>query len=72
MQHKDYTAKVEFDDSVKTFHGRVVGIKDVVTFEGSTVKKLEAEFRASVDTYLDFCAAHDQFGWPNHSCPSST
>lgn len=58
MQHKGYAAKVEFDDSVKTFHGRVVGIKDVVTFEASTVKKLEAEFRASVNTYLDFCTAH--------------
>jgi len=57
MIYKGYSAKVEYDDSVKVFHGHVIGLKDVVTFEGSTVKELEKEFRTSVDTYLDFCAA---------------
>ncbi len=55
MHYKGYTAKVDYDDTVKTFHGRVLGIKDVVTFEGATVKELEKEFYVSVDTYLDFC-----------------
>ncbi|HPO16053.1 MAG TPA: type II toxin-antitoxin system HicB family antitoxin [Candidatus Hydrogenedentes bacterium] len=55
MQYKGYMAKVEYDDTVKTFLGRVLGIKDVVTFEGTTVKELEKEFHASVDVYLEFC-----------------
>jgi len=55
MQYKGYLAKVEYDDTVKAFHGRVIGIKDVVTFEGASVKVLEKEFHASVDTYIDFC-----------------
>ncbi len=53
MQYKGYMAKVEYDDTVKVFHGRVLGLRDVVTFEGSTVKELEKEFRASVDVYLE-------------------
>jgi predicted HicB family RNase H-like nuclease len=55
MQYKGYVAKVEYDDSVKAFHGRILGINDMVTFEGTTVKELEKEFHVSVEVYLDFC-----------------
>jgi len=34
MEHKGYTAKVEFDDTAALFHGEVIGIKDVVPFQG--------------------------------------
>lgn len=41
------------------YHGRVDRIRDVITFESSTLTGLEREFRTSVDTYLDFCAEKD-------------
>ena len=56
MEYKGYTALVEYDDSARAFHGRLLGIRDVVNFEADTVDDLEAEFRASVDDYLEFCA----------------
>ena len=32
MEYKSYIGKVEFDPDARTFHGEVVGIRDVVTF----------------------------------------
>jgi predicted HicB family RNase H-like nuclease len=56
MQYKGYIGKVEYDDEAEIFHGDVVNIRDVVTFQGKTVQELKKAFRDSVDVYLDFCA----------------
>lgn len=56
MQHKGYFGKVEFDDDAGLFHGEVVGLRDVVTFQGKSVAELRKAFRESVDDYLEFCA----------------
>ena len=55
MEYKGYFAKVEFDDD-STFHGEVINLRDVITFEGETVGELKKAFQDSVDDYLDFCA----------------
>ena len=34
----------------------MIGLQDVVTFQGTSVDQLEKEFRVSVDEYLRFCA----------------
>lgn len=56
MSYKGYAAQVEFDPEDKVLHGRVIGIRDVVTFEADSAAKVEKAFRASVDDYLAFCA----------------
>ena len=53
--YKGYQAHVEFDGSIDAFVGRVVGLKDEVTFQATSVRSLEKEFHTSVDTYLEFC-----------------
>jgi predicted HicB family RNase H-like nuclease len=55
MSHRGYTGSVEYDSQDRIFHGRVTGITDVVTFQGTSVEELEASFRSSVDIYLDLC-----------------
>jgi predicted HicB family RNase H-like nuclease len=55
MEYKGYVGEVEFDDEAKILHGEVIGIRDVVTFEGESVAEIEQAFRDSVDDYLDFC-----------------
>ena len=55
MEFKGYAAKVEFDDVAELFHGEVIGIKDVVTFQGRTPKELKKAFQESVEDYLSFC-----------------
>ncbi len=37
------------------FHGEVINLRDVVTFQSDSVEGLKREFRTSVDDYLDFC-----------------
>lgn len=54
MKYKGYTGIYGFEDGV--YHGRVVGIRDVITFEAEKEDKVEEEFRESVDCYLEFCA----------------
>ena len=56
MQYKGYTGKVEFDDEAEIFHGEVIGLRDVITFQGKTVDQVKSAFRESVDDYLEFCA----------------
>ena len=55
LNYKGYTGHVEFDDEAGVFHGEVLDLRDVVTFQGRSVDELEQAFRASVDDYLAFC-----------------
>lgn len=55
MEYKGYFARVEFDDA-DIFHGEVINLRDVITFEGETVNELKQAFKDSVDDYLSFCA----------------
>jgi predicted HicB family RNase H-like nuclease len=55
MRYKDYWAVVELDDSADQFHGRVIGINDVVDFYGGTPEELRREFAASVEDYIAWC-----------------
>ena len=56
MEYKGYFGKVEFDDEANIFHGEVINLRDVVTFQGEAVTELHKAFRESVDDYLEFCA----------------
>lgn len=55
MEYKGYIAKVEFDNDDDIFHGEVINLRDVITFQGQTVTKLRQAFQESVEDYLDFC-----------------
>jgi predicted HicB family RNase H-like nuclease len=56
MEYKGYIGRIEYDDDAGIFHGEVVNLRDVVTFQGASVKELRRAFRESVDDYLAFCA----------------
>ena len=56
MEYTGYFAKVEFDDEANIFHGEVINLRDVITFEGETVDELRKAFNDSVEDYLAFCA----------------
>ncbi len=55
IEYKGYTGVFEFDPSVDAFHGRVVGLLDVVTFEGRSVDDLRSAMEESVKDYLELC-----------------
>ena len=56
MEYKGYIGKVEIDDEAGILHGEVINIRDVITFEGTSVAELQKAFHESVDDYLAFCA----------------
>ncbi|MFA5806651.1 MAG: type II toxin-antitoxin system HicB family antitoxin [Melioribacteraceae bacterium] len=60
MTYKGYTAHIEFDEEAGFFHGEVIDTKDVITFQGSSVKELNKTFKDSVDDYLDFCKSRSE------------
>jgi len=56
MEYKGYLGLVEYDDEAGIFHGEVINLRDVITFQGETVQELRRAFQESVDDYLAFCA----------------
>lgn len=56
MEYKGYFGKVEMDDEVGILYGEVINIRDVITFEGTSVDEVQKAFHESVDDYLEFCA----------------
>jgi predicted HicB family RNase H-like nuclease len=57
LEHKGYSGSVEFSAEDEVFHGRLLGIRDRVTFEGTDVRGLKRNFKAAVDEYFAFCKA---------------
>ena len=55
LKHKGYSGAVEFDAQQRIFHGRVLGLLDVLSFQGGSVEEQERDFRETIDEYLDFC-----------------
>jgi len=56
LKYKNYAGVVEYDAEGKIFTGEVIGLRDVVTFQGRTPEELENSFCQSVDFYLELCA----------------
>ena len=56
MTYRGYTAAVEYDADDRLFSGRIVDLRDVIHFEGTSVGELEAAMRETVDDYLAYCA----------------
>ena len=55
MKYKGYIGEVIYDAEAKIFHGDVLGLKDVITFQGTSVAELEQAFKDSVNDYLAWC-----------------
>ena len=55
MTFKSYTARVEYDERDNIFVGRILGIRNIISFHGETVAELKAEFELAVNDYLDDC-----------------
>jgi predicted HicB family RNase H-like nuclease len=56
VTYKGYSAKVTFDPDGEVLHGEVIGLRDVITFQATSVEGLKGAFRDSVDDYLAWCA----------------
>jgi len=55
LEYKGYFGTVEYDAQAKIFHGDIINTRDVITFQGTTVKEIEHAFRDSIDDYIAWC-----------------
>jgi predicted HicB family RNase H-like nuclease len=56
LEYKGYIGVIEYDDDAGIFHGEVINLRDVITFQGECVVELREALKDSVEDYLDFCA----------------
>ena len=57
MEYKGYLGSVEFSEADGVFFGKVLGIRALISYEGTTAKELVEDFHGAVDYYLALCAA---------------
>ena len=55
LEYKGYTGSIEYSKEDGQLYGKVLGIKGLISYEGATGKKLEADFMDTIDTYLADC-----------------
>ena len=55
LKHKDFYGSVDYSADDECFYGKVIGLTDLVTFEGDSVTALKQAFTEAVDDYLAMC-----------------
>ncbi len=55
MQYKGYEGSVEYSAEDRLLHGKLLGIRDMIIYDGVDIPTLETNFKGAVDEYLDFC-----------------
>jgi predicted HicB family RNase H-like nuclease len=55
MEYKGYLGSVHFSGEDEVFHGKVQGIRDLITYEGTDVASVKQNFAEAVDDYLHTC-----------------
>lgn len=55
LEYKGYTGSIEYSKEDDLLFGKVLGLKGLVSYEGTTGKELEEDFKEAINTYLDDC-----------------
>jgi predicted HicB family RNase H-like nuclease len=55
LEYKGYLGSIEFSNEDDCFFGKILGVNDLVTFEGSSVKEIKVAFCEAIDDYLLIC-----------------
>ncbi|SIQ27562.1 Predicted nuclease of the RNAse H fold, HicB family [Rhizobium sp. RU20A] len=55
MHHQGYEAVVEFDEEANLFHGEVMNLRDIITFQGRSADELKQAFAESIEDYIALC-----------------
>jgi predicted HicB family RNase H-like nuclease len=60
LKYKDYLATINYSAEDEVFYGRIFGINDLVTFEGTSVSGLKKAFQEAVNDYIATCRELDK------------
>jgi predicted HicB family RNase H-like nuclease len=56
MRYKGYMGCSKVNEKEGLIFGEVVGLRDVITYQGRTVREARRAFRESIDLYLQTCS----------------
>ncbi|MDR0466534.1 MAG: type II toxin-antitoxin system HicB family antitoxin, partial [Deltaproteobacteria bacterium] len=56
LTYKGYQGSFAYDPDADIFHGDVLHLTDVITFQGRSIDELKAALAESVEVYLEYCA----------------
>jgi len=56
LNYKGYKGDIKYSEEDDVFHGKVIGIKSLLSFEGDSVASLKSDFRSAVDEYIEHCS----------------
>lgn len=56
MTYKNYIGSVEFSEEDGLLYGKVLGIRSLISYEGTTATELVKDFHDAVDEYLKTCS----------------
>ena len=56
MEYKGYVGSVEFSEEDALFYGKVLGIRALISYEGTNAAEPVADFHGAVDDNLEVCA----------------
>lgn len=57
MKYRGYVGSVDFSEEDNLLFGKILGIRSLILYEGTTCKEIVADFHGAVDDYLATCEA---------------
>jgi predicted HicB family RNase H-like nuclease len=55
INYKKFTGTFNYIEEEDILHGKIEGIKDLVTFEGKSIEEIKNAFYEAVNDYLELC-----------------
>jgi predicted HicB family RNase H-like nuclease len=55
LTNKGYQGYFDYDQESDIFHGDVMDLTDIITFQGRSIDELKVALAESVEDYLEFC-----------------
>ena len=49
LSYKNYNGTVEYSKADNCLYGKVIGVKSLLSYEGDSVRELEADFRSVIE-----------------------
>ena len=55
LEYQGFYGTVEYSNEDGVFHGKIISINDLVTFEGDSITSLKDNFVQAVEDYFALC-----------------
>lgn len=52
LHYRGFTGSIEYSKEDRLYYGKVLGIKDLISYEGTSKSELFLDFRSAVNDYI--------------------